>query len=824
MKSTCTKDWLIGGITLFCFLADSLITNNSAVAQIRFLADSLITNNSAVAQIRQDNTLSENSVVTQQGNTIVIRQGTRRGSNLFHSFEQFSVSTNGSASFQEVAPEIKNVFARVTGSSRSVIDGLIEIRQSNGTISPANFFLLNPNGIIFGNHASLNIGGSLLATTANSIQFRDGFQFSAVVPQGNPLLSISTPVGLQFGQTPGEISNRSLNLQIRPNRTIALAGGQINFPGGNLTTPAGRVELGAVGSVGIVKLLPVDQGWTLDLSGIPTLADIHLFDRAVIDARGDRGGNIQIQGRRVTFTQGSRVTNDALTGGQAGDLGVIASESVELVGIAPSQNEGQKTELLNEVYQNASGKAGSLTIETGRLVVRHGAQISTGTHGSRQGVDLTIAASESVDLSGGIPDDGLPSGLFSRVRERSATGNSGDLAIDTRRLTLRGGAEISTDTLGLGNAGNLIVNASESVEVLGRDPNDLQAASGLFAQVGQEARGKGGNLAIQTGHLIVRGGAQIASNTLGAGQAGNIVINTSDSMLLSGTAPIDRPDNISGVLVSSERGSSGNTGNLTLTTRQLTIEEGARLSADNFGSGLGGGSIFLNVDRLRLNRGEIKATVAAGSGANIVVQGADLLSMQHQSQITAQAFGTAVGGSVIISSNAVTAVSNQNNDILANADRGNGGNIFIFTRQPISGLEERRSKPENRTNDIDASSQFGQSGTVSISLPVGTELQPLSLASAEPVQGCQVAGGQAATSFFNTGRGGLPPTPYEPLSSADILDDMRLPSQNTSSAMLQSQSDRAIVEANGWIVGANGKVMLMATAPDAEPQGLCHLR
>jgi filamentous hemagglutinin family protein len=788
MKYKQYKIWLMGGITLFCSLFE----------------------NTAIAQIRPDNTLPENSVVTQQDDTTVIRQGSRRGGNLFHSFEQFSVPTNSRASFQGISPAVANVFARVTGSNRSVIDGSIEIRQSNGTISPANFFLLNPNGILFGRNASLNIGGSLIATTANQIQFQDGFQFSAVNPQSNSLLSISVPVGLQFGQTPAEIRNRSPSLQVRPNRTIAFVGGEINLPGGALTAAAGQVELAAVGSAAVVNLLPVDQGWTLDLTSVPAFADIHLFDRAVINTSGDRGGNIQIQGRRVTFTQGSLVTTNALTRGQAGDLRIVASDLVELVGISPSQNDGLLTELQNEVFQNATGEAGSLTIETSRLVVRNGAQISTGTHGSGQGVDLTIAASESIDLIGGTADNHLPSGLFSRVRQQNATGNSGDLTIATRRLTLRGGAQLSTDTLGLGDAGELIVNASASVEVLGRDPDNLRAASGLFAQVREGATGQGGNLTIQTEQLTVRGGGQISSNTFGAGQAGNIVIEASDSILISGIAPIARPDNISGVLVSSERGSTGNTGNLTLATRELTIEDGARLSADNFGSGNDGGSLFLTVDRLLLNRGEINATVAAGSGANIVIQASDFVSMQRQSQITAQAFGNANGGNLIISANAVNAMSDQNNDILASADRGNGGNIFLFTRQPIAGFETPGTVPSDRTNDIDASSQFGESGTVTLSLPIETELQPLSLASAEPIQGCQVEGRTATAEFFNTGRGGLPPSPYDPLSASTILDDVRLPTQ-------------PIVEATGWKMTDNGKVRLMAEMPDA-PQGRCHLR
>jgi filamentous hemagglutinin family protein len=218
----------------------------------------------AMAQIRADDTLPENSTVTRQGNTSVIRQGTRRGRNLFHSFERFSIPRNQSAVFQDLPSEVENIFARVTGSDRSLINGLLEAQQTGGNLSPANFFLLNPNGIIFGENASLNIGGSFIASTADRIQFADGFQFSAVNSQVQPLLSVQVPVGLQLGPTPGTISNRATaSLSVRPGRTIALIGGPITFVGGGLTAEAGRIELAAASS-GRVSLRPAEQGWRLE--------------------------------------------------------------------------------------------------------------------------------------------------------------------------------------------------------------------------------------------------------------------------------------------------------------------------------------------------------------------------------------------------------------------------------------------------------------------------------------------------------------------------------------------------------------------------------
>ncbi|MDY6902595.1 MAG: filamentous hemagglutinin N-terminal domain-containing protein, partial [Cyanobacteriota bacterium] len=125
----------------------------------------------ASSQVTSDGTT--NTTVNQSGNNFNIINGIKKGNNLFHSFKEFSIPTRDSVTFQN-SNAIENIINRVTGGNISNIDGLI---KSSGN---ANLFLINPAGIVFGKNASLDIGGSFFGSTAESILFEDGFEFSAV--------------------------------------------------------------------------------------------------------------------------------------------------------------------------------------------------------------------------------------------------------------------------------------------------------------------------------------------------------------------------------------------------------------------------------------------------------------------------------------------------------------------------------------------------------------------------------------------------------------------------------------------------------------------
>ncbi|MGB3637195.1 MAG: filamentous hemagglutinin N-terminal domain-containing protein, partial [Rivularia sp. (in: cyanobacteria)] len=267
------------------------------------------------AQVIEDGTLPTRVKSTDNLNFTIdsTNNSNRAGNNLFHSFKEFSIPTGGSAIFNNPT-DVVNIINRVTGGNISNIDGLI---KANGN---ANLFLINPGGIIFGENARLDIGGSFFASTANSIKFADG-EFSAINTTTEPLLSINVPLGLQMGsnsaaiEVQGEgyktttdidrkpfILSSTDGLRVKSGNTLALIAGEVSLNGGLVAANSGKVELGAV-KEGLVNINLTTQGWNFDYKGLQNFGDIKLNSKALVDA----SDSIQLQGRNIFIRDGSKV-------------------------------------------------------------------------------------------------------------------------------------------------------------------------------------------------------------------------------------------------------------------------------------------------------------------------------------------------------------------------------------------------------------------------------------------------------------------------------------------------------------------------------------
>nr|WP_242047474.1 S-layer family protein [Coleofasciculus sp. FACHB-SPT36] len=775
------------------------------------------------SQIVPDETLeTESSVVVPFAPGFPVEfifGGATRGSNLFHSFKQFDIGEIRAAYFLS-PPEIKNILSRVTGGSRSEILGTL------GVIGDANLFLMNPNGILFGSKASLDIGGSFVAMTANAIAFDTQGVFSASAPNVPPILTVN-PSAFLFNQIAPQpiVIQSEIGLQVPDGRSLLLVGGDIELPAGQLKAPGGSVELGGVAQAATVELNVDGNNLHLNFPAGVQLSDISLTEKAVIDTSGEGSGAIQLSGKRITLTDGSKIEANTIGSKPGGKITVTAQESLEL--LAGSR-------LLTQTI--GDGAAGDATIETGQLIVKDGSQIGSVTFSTGQGGTLSVSAAKFVELIGTSADGVDVSGLFTQTEGAGAAGN---LTLKTDQLTLKDGAQVSVSTVdAAGQGGKLSVTAQQSVQLIGTsakgNPSGLfavtQGGSGaagdltmktgqLIAQDGGQvsastfggATGKGGtvsvtadsiqligtsansqfrsgllvgttgsaaagDLTIETGQLTVQNGALVSAGTLGEGQGGKLTITAKKSVQLVGISA----DGQASSLLTQTSG-TGTAGDLKITTGQLIVQDGAQVNVSSQGTGNAGnleieaGSILLD------NQAALTATTKSGNGGNITLQVQDLLQLRHGSSISTTA-GTdktgGNGGNMDINAKFIVAVPKENSDITANAFEGRGGNINITT-SGIFGTQFRpRLTPES---DITASSEFGVNGAVNINtLDVdpsrGLATLPAELVDASGLvaQTCPTGGGLAQSEFILTGRGGLPDNPSETRSSSAVWTDWRI--------------------------------------------------
>jgi filamentous hemagglutinin family protein len=796
--------------------------------------------NCAYAQITPDETLgTEKSNIIQNVNVKgalgdLINGGAIRDSNLFHSFREFNIGEGQRVYFRN--PEgITNIISRVTGANPSNILGTIGV---NGN---ANFFLINPNGIVFGQNARLDIAGSVIVSTASSLNFADGTQFNAADPQISPLLTVSVPIGLQFGGNPGGISvrgdgeglrmsreneTRTENaLRVQSDRTLALIGGNVTFEGGTLKTEGGRIEVGSIAGAGVVSLSPTQKGFSLDYEGIANFGDIQLFDATAVDASGTNSGEIQLTGRRVILQGGSQIEASSLEAGSPGG-------------------------------------------GTGRGTGRGGSRSEVPTPAIGSGGKLTVTASELVELSGTTVNN-RPSSLS--TDNRTSGDIPGELTINTRQLIIRPGGRVSANTSSSGSGGNITVNASDSVELIGTftSPGGLRS-SGLSVQT--RSTGNAGKLTINTRNLTIRDGAEVSASTYGTGNGGSIDINASDSVELTSVYVgnnnelasriiAEAGNNLSEVDLNAESAPvQGQGGNLTIKTGLLTVRDGAKVSVESRSedpNAKGAGTLNVTANTIFLdNQGQIAASTFLGQGGNLTLQAQDFLLLRRNSQISTTA-GTARaggdGGNINIKTNFIIAVPTENSDITANAFEGSGGQVAIAA-QTILGLEPRSRQdlqsllgtdtPEEidptqlLSNDITAISQQnpfldGQItlNTPDVDLSRGLVELPTDIVDVSGLikQDLCIAVSQGSE-FIITGRGGLPPSPKEILNPDAAWEDWRIVQQQVFSAKTpiktnhqpQPKDDKiptTIVEAQGWVKGADGTVILTSEPVEVTPQG-----
>ena len=574
-----TRNWswqvgLSAGITI-----SGLLWADCGVTQLRPIADETLGEERSIVT-----SFEENGIPGDQ-----ITGGARRGANLFHSFQEFSIDQGRVAYFAN--PDgVENILGRVTGRGESEILGQL------GVLGEANLFLLNPNGIVFGPNSSLYIGGSFLASTADAIEFGEQGWFSATRPDiPSPLLTIN-PSAFFFNQmSTGDIIVRSttpidpnlgtVGLSIGTGDNLVLLGGDITVEGGGLNAPGGRIDLGAVESTGTIKLKA--DGRFIFPAEVQR-GEIVFTEAARVDVRtSERGGEIAITAQRISLTEGSRLRAGILPGqgsleSQAGDIGLDATEQISIT---------ESSAISNAVFPNSVGNAGNIEITTSLLKVLDGSGLQASTFGQGDAGSILITA-DRVIFRGDSTDGQFASGAFSRVQE-GIRGAGGDIEITTAILEVLDGAVLSASTFGQGDAGGVIITASDRVTFRGTSSNE-QFVSGIFSTVRENGVGNGDNIEIITPILEVLDGAGLATSTLGQGDSGSVIITASDRVLLDG---VGSNGFSSGLFADTFSNAAGSGGKVIVTTSHLLIANGAVIKAGTT-TAQPGGDIVIDADEV----------------------------------------------------------------------------------------------------------------------------------------------------------------------------------------------------------------------------------
>lgn len=672
------------------------------------------------SQVLPDQTLIKNTRINKSGKIITIRGGTQSGNNLFHSFNSFSLLKDEKLIFDS-PPQLKNIFSRVTGNLPSKIDGSILSKGS------ATIFIINPKGIFFGPDANLSIGGSFFATTASRVLFKDT-SFSTIPSEvSNSILSINGPVGLSFDSSVGTIKNlakpnqtsilqkSTKGLEVSPEKMIALIGGKIIFDGGNINAPDGQIELTAVGmgsQVGLQLEGENSSVWSISVEKVDEFQDVIISNLGIINTSGLGGGKINVSGRSIILSGGAKIQSNTFGNKTGGEIRIKASENFDIVG-------------------------------------------NTSTDGpleARLAADGVLVPQETA----------LTTLSFGNAK-------ASNIVIQAEQLRLEDGAEVTSLVLGNGAGGDILINASDSIELSGQsillgidpskvpkpdsgttDPNfiNILIESTIVSLISTTTAGKGssGDIDITTRELRVIDGSAISAGTLGTALGGEIIINAKDSILVTGTTN----SNLVPSLISTTTSGDGNGKNVSLLSEKLSIQDGGMIATVAVGNG-NAGNLIINISELlevegsktpvlrsQLNSGSL----SQGNAGKILVNANNLL-ISDEGLIQLSSFDQGLAGSLELEANAI--VLNNSSNIVSNSVSQGGGDISIdssflllknmsniTTNSEGTGIGGNISinstallgSPIDGNSDITSNSENGSGGRIAINTPIfGFDLQ-----------------------------------------------------------------------------------------------------
>ena len=711
----------------------------------------------ASAQITPDTTLdnSPSKVNSQSLNNLLIEGGVKNQSNLFHSFQEFNIN-KGQQVFFANPQGISNIITRITGNNPSNINGVLGV---NGF---ANLFFLNPNGIIFGKDARLNVNGSFIGSTAESINFSDGSFFSAIEPNNPALLKINVPLGLQYGNNPAAIQLKQANLQVKPGKTLGLIGGNVSLDNTILKAPGGTIQLGGLLDSGIVNL---NNFKSFSFPQNIKLGDISLTNKSNIEVIADGGGDIFVDANNFDLDN-SNIRAGIRKGlgnkdAVAGNIDINARGDINL---------NNNSNINNILEPDSIGEGGKIDIRTNNFFLKD-ANILTDTESSGNAGDLIVTAENKFEIISSPVNISLGGegrkGLSSKTEEE-ATGNGGNIIVESPEITISGiggidsstkgfgdggtvtiltdrlniieGAAVLSNTRSSGNAGEIFIQASEFIEISNKLSDTRfnlppRPPGGIIADIrrGNTEDGSGGKITLETARFTLRDGAFITTDTKGRGDGGNITIKATELVEVIG----HRNSPNTQIVTEVRNRASGKGGNLLIETKNLVVANGATINVGTSGSG-DSGNLHLKATESIILQGtsdnspsNIIAQVGQDSnanGGNITIETKNL-NIQDGNQISASNLGRGNSGNISIKAtealniNGNFSTTESSDRLVAESFQDDNNFLFpsgIFSSSPGIGnagdlnIETDKLNLENKAQISVSSQQQGAAGNLTI--------------------------------------------------------------------------------------------------------------
>ncbi|MBN4004281.1 hypothetical protein [Nostoc sp. LPT] len=329
---------------------------------------------------------------------------------------------------------------RITAGNLLLQDGGQLNAQNSGQGNGGNIFL------DVGNTITLDgIGGNTLTNTVNT-EASNGNAGNIQIETG----SLSLTNGGRISSSHGGGKGNGGNITINTRDTV-----RIDSVVKGVTFSSGEIDI----SSGLFSSLLSGEGKGGDIE--ITTESLSVTNGASISAltggQGN-GGNITINARNtVTFDGGKNglftSVGTAGTGSSTGNAGNISINTRELflknLGILGAFTSGQ-------------GNGGNIQVKTGTLTLKNGGGILT--FAQRNAGNININTRDAVIIDGISGNN--TTGAFSFLSD-GGVGKGGDIQITTNSLTLSNGGQLSATSFGKGNAGDIIVNASDAIGIDG---------------------------------------------------------------------------------------------------------------------------------------------------------------------------------------------------------------------------------------------------------------------------------------------------------------------------------------------------------------------